>query len=171
MQYFLFSPIYIINNDCIRIMKKVNHKSRILLSTVCSAALALMGSGCSSDEVDPTSDGIFGVYYITGHVTTEDGREVEGATIRVTNPEFESSRQSYDTWETNKEGFYILSGMGSDTELKVVCIPYGTTLVADSVIVDVVYKGNPLAYYSDSRIRGEANIKLDFKLKEKKSKE
>lgn len=109
-----------------------------------------------------------GTFEIKGKVVTEDGKEVAGAAVRVTQPDFPCGVFSYAEVKTGDNGTYISTGnelLGNKT--KVVCIPDNPALEADSVIIDVKYTGknnknNPWDI-------GQANATVDFILKKKES--
>lgn len=153
-------------------MKKIKIRVNTLLSAVCSASIALLGFGCSSEDEDyPLMYGTpSGSFEIKGTVTTEDGKDVEGAIIRVTKPETPSGLYSYKTGETDKGGKYLVEGSAFPIDLKVVCIPKETTLEADSVIVEAHYtadKDHPRGSWYNGHFKETVN----FKLKNKKTEE
>lgn len=147
----------------------MNLKKSTLFTRLCAAGLAVLGFGCSSDE--PGSDEVIcmygvitGRFEIKGKVTTENGKEVPNAEVRVTVPEQYSGIFPIVISKTEESGNYTLDGLGSFKQLKVVCIPEDSNLEADSTIVDMKYingdKGN--GWY-----QGEADATIDFKLKNK----
>lgn len=144
-------------------------KKTTLLSRLCAAGLAILGFGCASDE--PEDGGpelmygtITGRFEIKGNVTTENGKDVPNAEVRVTIPEQPSGVYPIAISKTEESGNYTLDGLGSFKQLKVVCIPEDSNLEADSTIVDMKYinddKGS--GWY-----QGEAEATVDFKLKNK----
>lgn len=152
-------------------MKKIKIRVSTLLSATCSVALSILGFGCSSDDDPECMYGTpTGSFEIKGTVTTEDGKDVEGAEIRVTDPDTPSGLHSYKISQTDEEGKYIVEGKSFPHELKVVCIPMGNTLEADSIIVDAKFstdKDHPL----DSWYWGHLKETVNFKLKDKKTEE
>lgn len=152
-------------------MKKNKWNLGKWISGLCSAGVAVMGFGCSSEEGGvalmygtPT-----GTFEIKGSVTDMDGNAVGNTTIRVTQPDIDSGLYSEGISKTDIQGEYKVEGRSfSVSEMKVVCIPEEPTLEPDSVVVELEYteedKDNP--WYE-----GHAEKKVDFKLKEKKNAE
>ncbi len=105
----------------------------------------------------PTSD-----FEIKGTVTTEEGRAVEGAEIRVTGSDEPSGYYTFSTTATNKYGEYFTYGEGHGwSSMKVVCIPEDDDLEPDSVIIKMNYVGKDGWYW------GLAKETVNFTLKKK----
>ncbi|MDE5871348.1 MAG: radical SAM-associated putative lipoprotein, partial [Muribaculaceae bacterium] len=115
-------------------MKLSNLRHSFFLTTICSALLSLLGFGCSDEPCMygmPTGD-----FEIKGSVTTEEGKAVADAEIRVTHRDMPSGVFSFTTVATDIEGQYFAKGESyADREVKVVCLPSNPELEADSVIV------------------------------------
>ncbi|MDE5794611.1 MAG: radical SAM-associated putative lipoprotein [Muribaculaceae bacterium] len=146
-------------------MKFINLKLSSLLTSICSALLSLLGFSCSSPTEDmygtPTGD-----FEIKGSVTSEEGKAVADAEIRVTSSDAPSERFSFTTVATDAEGQYIAIGESyANREVKMVCIPSSPELEADSVIVKLNYNKD----HASSWYEGEAKETVDFKLKPKVS--
>lgn len=148
----------------------LNLKPRLsaLLSKVCAAVIAWLGFGCSADE--PCMYGTpTGSFEIKGQVTAEEGSPVEGARIRVTDPDRPSGLFCFDEALTGTDGRYMTAGEDfAIKELKVVCLPDNPALEADSVIVEAKHTdgGKDGSWYF-----GNAKATVDFKLKKKQSAE
>ena len=105
-------------------------------------------------------------FEIKGAVTTEDGKKVDNAEVRVTYPEESSGIFSIHTDQTDKEGTYHLSGNSIPSDkLKVVCVPADPTLEADSVNVEMKYSKTNYAG-DNSWYRGKAEATVNFILKQ-----
>lgn len=148
-------------------MIKMKLKKSTLFTRLCAAGLAVLGFSCSSDEPEEIVcmyGAISGRFEIKGKVTTEDGKVVPNAEIRVTRPDFPSSVYPIAISKTEEAGNYTLNGSDYFNQLKVVCVPEDSNLEADSTIVDLKYingdKGS--GWY-----QGEADATVDFKLKNK----
>lgn len=151
-------------------MKLINLRPASLLTAICSTFLSLLGFGCSLNPEDvPDMYGMpLGDFEIKGAVTTEEGKYVEDAEIRVTHRDMPSGVFSFTTVATDIEGQYIAKGESyADREVKVVCLPSNPELEADSVIVTLNYnKENAGSWYA-----GDAKEIVNFKLKSKNSKQ
>ncbi|MDE6787475.1 MAG: radical SAM-associated putative lipoprotein, partial [Muribaculaceae bacterium] len=135
-------------------MKLINLKLSSLLTSICSALLSLLGFSCSSPSEILLMYGMpTGDFEIKGSVTSEEGKAVADAEIRVTSSDAPSEICSFMTVATDTEGQYIAKGESfGDREVKVVCIPSSPELEADSVIVKLNYnKENASTWY-----KGEA---------------
>lgn len=146
-------------------MKLIRHRlSTRRLTAICSSLLGLLGFGCScSEEVMygmPTGD-----FEIKGSVTTEEGKAVDNAEIRITYPEAPSGIYRLGETSTDLKGNYEINGHDYLTEMKVVCLPENTDLQADSVIVKLNYK-DPDKH--NSWDRGHAEATVNFTLKSNK---
>lgn len=152
-------------------MNMRNFSFQSILTRLCAGGMALLGFGCDGDYPGGGGDMYgtpVGTFEIKGKVVTEDGKEVAGAAVRVTQPDFPSGVFSYAEVKTGDNGTYISTGnefLGNKT--KVVCVPDDPALEADSVIIDVKYTGknnknNPWDI-------GQANATVDFTLKKKES--
>lgn len=150
-------------------MMKMKLKKSTLFSRLCAAGLAVLGFGCSSDEPGDEElvfmyGTLTGRFEIKGKVTTENGKDVPNAEVRVTVPEQSSSVYPIVITKAGEDGYYTINGSDYFNQLKVVCIPEDSNLEADSTIVDLKYingdKGS--GWY-----RGEAEATVDFKLKNK----
>ena len=139
-----------------------------LISKLSAIGLALLGFSCSSDE--PSGPELMygtptGSFKIKGKVTSEDGKAVPGATIRVTPSDVPSGLWSYGEVVTGTGGEYeIKSSSAGYKDMKVVCLPSGVELEADSIVTEMEYKGkdkNNIWYI------GHADATVDFKLKNK----
>lgn len=141
-----------------------------LISKLSAIGLALLGIGCSSDE--PGGDDIIcmygtptGSFSIKGKVTSEDGKAVPGATIRVTDSKIPSGIWSYGEVVTGSDGEYeIKSSSAGYKDMKVVCLPSGVELEADSIVTEMEYKGKDK---DNIWYIGHADATVDFKLKKK----
>lgn len=149
---------------------KINFSA--IVSRLCAAGVTLLGFGCSSDE--PGDGDVLlmygsptGSWEIHGSVTTQDGKAVPDATIRVTLPQYDSDPNSITTTDTNTEGEYIAESNVLAGKLKVVCVPNDPALDADSTEVELRYKKDK--DIKDSWYHGHAEAKVDFKLKPNKS--
>lgn len=150
-------------------MKRIYSNLRSITSRVCMAGLALLGFSCSDDDDNgqlcmygtPTAE-----FEIKGAVTTEDGKPVPDAEVRVTKREIPSARYVYDRDTTESDGSYNLKGYMSafsENILKIVCIPDDASLAADSVEVKLTKtEGGDGAW-----IMGKGEATVDFKLKKK----
>ncbi len=145
----------------------MNLKKSTLFTRLCAAGLAVLGFGCSSDEpngLEPMYGTITGTFKIKGKVTTENGKNVPNAEVRVTIPELPSGVYPIAISKTEESGNYTLDGLGSFKQLKVVCIPEDSNLEADSTIVDMKHLNDD----KDSGwYQGEDEATVDFKLKNK----
>jgi len=139
-----------------------------LISKLSAIGLALLGFSCSSDEPEelicmygtPT-----GSFNIKGKVTSEDGKAVPGATIRVTPSDVPSGLWSYGEVVTGTGGEYeIKSSSAAYKDIKVVCLPSGVELDADSIVTKMEYKGGDKDNIWNI---GHADATVDFKLKKK----
>lgn len=139
-----------------------------LISKLSAIGLALLGFSCSSDEPEelicmygtPT-----GSFNIKGKVTSEDGKAVPGATIRVTPSDVPSGLWSYGEVVTGTGGEYeIKSSSAGYKDMKVVCLPSGVELEADSIVTEMEYKGKDKNNIWNI---GHADATVDFKLKKK----
>lgn len=145
-------------------------KKSTLFTRLCAAGLALLGFSCSSDE--PEYIGIelmygtpTGSFKIKGKVTSEDGKAVPGATIRVTPSDVPSGLWSYGEVVTGTGGEYeIKSSSAGYKDMKVVCLPSGVELDADSIVTEMEYKGKDK---DNIWYIGHADATVDFKLKKK----
>lgn len=153
-------------------MKKNKWNLGKWISGLCSAGVAVMGFGCSSEEGSgealmygtPTS-----TFEIKGSVTDMDGKAVGNATIRVTLPDKDSGLYSLDSSKSDTQGAYKVEGRSFPlNDVKVVCIPEQPALEPDSVVVELNYIGNDK---DKPWYEGHAEKKVDFKLKEKKNAE
>ena len=139
-----------------------------LITSICSAALALLGfTGC--DEAGG-GGGLamygtpYGTFEIKGKVTSEDGSGVKDAKILVTDPHIDSNRFAITSTTTEANGEYKTED--SDyfpRDVKVVCHPEGDTLEADSTVVNLKYKGGKGGWD-----KGHADATVNFTLKKKK---
>lgn len=150
---------------------EIKAKINSYISRLCVALLALLGYNCSSDpeknilEMYGTPTGSF---EIKGEVTDEQGSPVTDAEIRVTDPRFSSSRWSFAKGVTNLDGFYTVSGKGSETDkIKIVCIPQNNALEPDSIILPIEYIPNKESQ-KDSWYVGHADMTFNFVLKPNK---
>lgn len=148
-------------------MNRIKNHFSSFLTAICSALLSFLGYGCSSSpENQPEMYGMpTGDFEIKGSVTTEAGKAVDNADIRVTAPSIPSGEYSFQSTKTNEKGEYIAVGQSyGEQELKVVCIPNNLDLESDSVIIKLDYnKDNADFWYS-----GYAEETVNFQLKEKK---
>ena len=123
-------------------MKKVYRSISSFSAWLCALGLSLLGYSC--DEISEPGSCMYGTpngdYEIKGSVTTEDGKPVDNATIKVTGPQIPSGEYSYSTTTTNQEGAYQTTGNNIPDDLKVVCIPSDPTLEPDSTIVKMKYE-------------------------------
>ena len=142
-------------------MKLIDLRLSSFLTATCSALLSLLGFGCSGHD-QPCMYGILtGNFEIKGSVTTEEGKAVADAEIRLTNRDVPSGVFSFMTVATDFEGQYIAKLESyAEMEVKVVCIPSNKELEADSVIVK-----------AGSWNAGNAKEIVNFKLKSKDSKQ
>ena len=151
-------------------MKKVYRSISSFSAWLCAIGLSLLGYSC--DEISEPGSCMYGTpngdYEIKGSVTTEDGKPVENATIRVTDANFPSGVYAYSTTSSNKEGVYETNGNCTPVDLKVVCIPSDPTLEPDSTIVKMKYEEQSNKKH-DSWYVGLAKRIVDFKLKKKSS--
>lgn len=139
-----------------------------LISKLSAIGLALLGFSCSSDE--PSEPELMygtptGSFKIKGKVTSEDGKAVPGATIRVTPSDVPSGLWSYGEVVTGTGGEYeIKSRSAVYKDIKVVCLPSGVELDADSIVTEMKYKGEDK---DNIWYVGHADATVDFKLKKK----
>ena len=99
-----------------------------LISKLSAIGLALLGVGCSSDEPGNSDLCMYGTpigsFKIKGKVTSEDGKAVAGATIRVTDSKIPSGVWSYGEVVTGADGEYeVENTTTSPGAMKVVCLP------------------------------------------------
>lgn len=147
-------------------MKKIKINVRTLIARLSAIGLAVLGFSCSDKEQPDMYGCPYGEFEVKGEVVTEDNQVVEGATIRVTDPEISSDRYSFGTSTTNDEGKYEVEIKNALMDkAKVVCLPDNPALEADSVVVDVEYIKNKND--KDSWHLGEAEATVNFKLKNK----
>ncbi len=141
-----------------------------LISKLSAIGLALLGVGCSSDE--PGNGGLcmygtpIGSFKIKGKVTSEDGKAVAGATIRVTDSKIPSGVWSYGEVVTGSDGEYeVENTTTSPGDMKVVCLPATEEkLDADSIVTKMEYKGGNKDNIWNV---GHADATVDFNLKKK----
>ena len=140
---------------------------RQIIPKLCAASLALLGFSCGS--VDDNDDEIllmygspYGTYEIKGSVTTEDGKPVKGAVVRVTNHDLSSDIFcEADTTGTSGE-YMVKSERYVYKAKKVVCVPDDPTLEADSTVVELKFSGG-----KEMWDMGHAEATVDFKLRKK----
>lgn len=149
-----------------------NFRFNSFLSKILASGIALLGFSCSSAEDDdilymygcPT-----GKFTIKGKVSSEDGKALQDATLRVTLPELDSYPHPSLEGKSDETGNYSLQGANVPHEkLKVVCVPNDESLAADSTTVDMKYvnkNGEENSWYV-----GEAEATVDFILKKKENK-
>ena len=143
-------------------MRHISRFFSTLLTGSCAALLSTLGfSSCTKDDLmygTPIGD-----FEIKGEVTTEEGKAVDNAEIRVTYPEEPSGIYSIKSERTDKDGKYVINDRQSyRKELKVVCIPDNPGLEADSINVSMKYTGG-----KDEWDIGHAEKTVNFKLKKK----
>lgn len=141
-----------------------------LISKLSAIGLALLGVGCSSDEPGGGEICMYGTpigsFKIKGKVTSEDGKAVPGATIRVTDSKIPSGIWSYGEVVTGSDGEYEIENNNTNPgDLKVVCLPdTEQKLDADSIVTKMEYKGGDKDNIWNI---GHADATVDFKLKKK----
>lgn len=105
-----------------------------LLNALCSALLTMLGFSSCTDQSD-----MYGMplvkYEIKGAVTDEEKQPISEAEIRVVPAAIQSDDERAITTITDKEGNYYMTLSEYLPEAKVVCIPKGAYLSADSVII------------------------------------
>ena len=145
-------------------------KKSTLFTRLCTAGLAVLGVGCSSDEPGNSDLCMYGTpigsFKIKGKVTSEDGKAVAGATIRVTDSKIPSGVWSYGEVVTGADGEYeVENTTTSPGDMKVVCLPATEEkLDADSIVTKMEYKGGNKDNIWNV---GHADATVDFKLKKK----
>ena len=149
-------------------MKKVYRSISSFSAWLCALGMSMLGYGCDSFSGECMYGTPNGDYEIKGSVTTEDGKPVDNATIKVTGPQTPSGEYSYSTTTTNQEGAYETAGNYFADDMKVVCIPSDPTLEPDSTIVKMKYEEQSNKKH-DSWYVGLAKSIVDFKLKKKSS--
>lgn len=139
-----------------------------VVSRICGVLLAVLGFGCSSSD-GPDGPLMYGTptgsFEIKGHVMSEDGKAVEKATMRVTDPQIPSGVYSSATAYTDFEGNYMVAGTCFLDKMKVVCIPDDNRLEPDSVEVELKFirdKDDENIWYM-----GKATATVDFNLKKR----
>lgn len=140
-----------------------------LISKLSAIGLALLGFGCSSSDEPEELVCMYGAptgsFRIKGKVTSEDGKAVPGATIRVTPSDVPSGLWSYGEVVTGSDGEYeIKESSVNPIDMKVVCLPDGGSLEADSIVTEMKYKGEDK---DNIWYVGHADATVDFKLKKK----
>ena len=144
-----------------------------LLTRICVGGLALLGFGCEEEGGGEGGECMYGTpvssFEIKGKVVTEDGNDVVGASVRVTDPQTPSGVYSYNVTKTGEDGTYISAyeRFPSQNKAKVVCIPADPALEADSVTIDMKYNDNK--HKNDPWYFGHADATVDFTLKKKKA--
>lgn len=150
-------------------MNMRNFSFQSILTRLCAGGMALLGFGCDGDYPGGGGDMYgtpVGTFEIKGKVVTEDGKEVAGAALRVTQEEIPSGVYSITQTKSGNNGDYLMrSEYTAVNNAKVVCLPDDPALEPDSTIVKLKYSGkrdkdNP--WY-----RGHADATVDFKLKKK----
>lgn len=151
------------------VMKRIYSNLRSITSRVCMAGLALLGFSCSDDDNDEQIC-MYGTpiaeFEIKGAVTSEDGKPVPDAEVRVTGRGVPSVPGAYDRDTTETDGAYSLRGHfsgGPENILKVVCVPGDASLAADSVEVKLTKTEDGDGIWNTGK--GEATV--DFRLKKK----
>ncbi len=148
-------------------MKQFYSNLRSVTSRVCVACLALLGFSCSDDDEPqcmygtPTAE-----FEIKGAVTTEDGKPVPDAEVRVAARQVPSDIGAFKRDTTETDGAYSLKGyLGGSPEatLKIVCVPGDDSLAADSVEVKLTKVKDGDSFWDTGK--GEATV--DFRLKKK----
>lgn len=142
-----------------------------LITRLCAVMIALLGFNSCDDEKVGGGDLCMygsptGTFEIKGHVTTEDGKDVGDAEIRVTSDFLDSGICSFGTASTDADGKYIIEENEFLPKIKVVCLPSDDTLEADSLLVNLKYEGRN---NDDSWNWGHAKATVDFKLKKKEN--
>jgi len=140
---------------------EINSRLSALLARLCAVLLSMLGFGCSSDE--PCMYGTpVRTYEIKGKVTDPAGRPVDAADIRVLRPDMMSGVHRYVQTVTGKDGGYsVVWADAPEREFKVVCVPVGSTLEPDSVIVEMTVAGDG---QPESGNASEATATVDFRL-------
>lgn len=117
-------------------MTQIKSRLSSLINVLFSALLAALGFSSCTDQSEmygmPVSN-----FEIKGSVTDEEKQPVDGAEIRVVPAEIQSDHEMARTARTDKDGYYSVSFSRYMPEAKVVCIPKGDQLEADSVIVSL----------------------------------
>lgn len=147
-------------------MKKVYRSISSFTAWLSAIGLSLLGYSCNLLNTPDMYGTPIGDYEIKGCVSTDDGKPVENASIRVTAPDYPSGVFSYSTTSSNKEGAYETDGSCSPGDLKVVCIPSDPTLEPDSTVVKMSYEKTKNKK-GDGWYEGLAKKVVDFKLKKK----
>lgn len=139
-------------------------------SKLCMLLIGLLGfASCSSDDDGEEVEkavmygGPYATFEVKGKVTDSQGNPVEGATMRVTMHKYPSGYCSIDKSTTDVEGsFTLVSKYGHPFDsVKVVCLPQGDKLQADSTAIGLKYTGGK-GWYT-----GDASAEVNFKLKDK----
>lgn len=150
----------------------MDYKFRInsLISKLFASGIALLGFGCSSTDPDLPIRAMYGCptgkFTIKGKVSTEDGKSVNDATLRVVPPPVPSFLWTITEGKSNEEGLFTLVGEDAPLEqVKVVCIPADKSLASDSTIVKIEYVDKTGSTHSWYYGEGEATV--DFILKKK----
>ena len=131
--------------------------------------LALLGYGCSSDgdDLPPLMYGTpTGTFEVKGSVTTEDGKAVPNATVRLTLPDLPSVPYTFAEALTSSSGAYSAVDRTArfiEEGCKVVCVPADPTLEADSTVVKFKKNTNGNGSWNIGTFEATA----DFKLKKK----
>lgn len=151
-------------------MKRIYSNLRQITSRVCMVGLALLGFSCSDDDDDNGQLCMYGTptaeFEIKGAVTSEDGKPVPDAEVRVTGRKAPSSQAAFDRDTTESDGAYSLHGYftgGPENILKLVCIPGDASLAADSIEVKLTKTEDGDGAWK----RGKGEATVDFKLKKK----
>lgn len=139
---------------------KLNSK---FISRLCMLLLGLLGFASCSDEKEDMYGTPYGTFEVKGKVTDSQGNPVAGAVIRAARPESPSGIYSIATTVTGIEGSFVLIKKNETPyeSIKIVCLPKGNGLEADSTIVGLKYTGG------NGWDSGFASSEVDFKLKDK----
>lgn len=149
-------------------MKKIQIRVSTLISRLCAFGMAILGfslASCDSDKGDePSMYGTpTGTFEVKGDVETEDGADVKGARVVVKEVNYETNRgQEIGDAITDADGDYVIEDSYFPiSKVRVCCYP-PEGLEADSVDVDLKYKGG-----DGNWNYGTAKAEVDFRLRKK----